>query len=128
MSKKCLSIPFIFDGEEYQVVYSPIDIIDEIWIEKKNTGFFSKIFPWCQMSKKEWYYSVCEKYNEYCINHREFGLPSYKDKNYMEEVMRFYYRSWIADMIITREKMKREEEQYNYILNKNYEPDEVKYE
>lgn len=128
MSKKCLSIPFIFDGEEYQVVYSPIDIIDEIWIEKKNTGFFSKIFPWSQISKKEWYRPVCEEYEEYRLKHLDFGLPSYKDKNYMEEVMRFFYRSWIADMISTREKMKREEEQYNYILNKNYEPDEVKYE
>lgn len=128
MSKKCLSIPFIFDGEEYQVVYSPIDIIDEIWIEKKNTGFFSKIFPWSRISNRDWYPAVCQEYNEYCLKHPDFGLPTYKDANYMEEVMRFYYREWVADVVSSRESREREEEQYNYILNKNYEPDEVKYE
>ena len=128
MSKKCLSIPFIFDGEEYQVVYSPIDIIDEIWIEKKNTGFFSKIFPWSRISNRDWYPAVCQEYNEYCLKHPDFGLPTYKDANYMEEVMRFYYREWVADVVSSRESREREEEQYNYILNKNYAPDEVKYE
>lgn len=128
MSKECLSIPFIFDGEEYRVVYSPIDIIEEIWIEKKNTGFFSKIFPWSQISNREWYPATCQEYNEYRLKHFDFGLPSYKDKNYMEEVMRFYYREWVADVVSSRESRKREEEQYNYILNKNYTPDEVKYE
>jgi hypothetical protein len=128
MSKECLSIPFIFDGEEYQVVYSPIDIIDEIWIEKKNTGFFSKIFPWSRISNRDWYPAVCQEYNEYSLKHPDFGLPSYKDKNYMEEVMRFYYREWVADVVSSRESREREEEQYNYILNKNYEPDEVIYE
>src|SRR5574344_391819 len=128
MSKECLSIPFIFDGEEYQVVYSPIDIIDEIWIEKKNTGFFSKIFPWSRISNRDWYPAVCQEYNEYRLKHLDFGLPTYKDSNYMEEVMRFYYREWVADVVSSREAREREEEQYNYILNKNYEPDEVKYE
>ena len=128
MSKKCLSIPFIFDGEEYQVVYSPIDIIDEIWIEKKNTGFFSKIFPWSRISNRDWYPAVCQEYNEYCLKHPDFGLPTYKDNNYMEEVMHFYYREWVADVVSLREAHEREEEQYNYILNKNYEPEKVKYE
>ena len=128
MSKKCLSIPFIFDGEEYQVVYSPIDIIDEIWIEKKNTGFFSKIFPWSRISNRDWYPAVCQEYNEYCLKHPDFGLPTYKDNNYMEEVMRCYYREWGADVVSSREAHEREEEQYNYILNKNYEPEKVKYE
>lgn len=41
--------------------------------------------------------------------------------------MRFYYRKWIADIVSSREAREREEEQYNYILNKNYKPDEVKY-
>lgn len=128
MSKKCLSIPFIFDGEEYQVVYSPIDIIDEIWIEKKNTGFFSKIFPWSQVSSKYWYYGICEKYDEYRLKHLDLGLPNNKDERYLEEIMRFFYRSWVADVVSSREAREREEEQYNYILNKNYTPDEVKYE
>lgn len=128
MSKECLSIPFIFDGEEYQVVYSPIDTIDELWIEKKNTGFFSKIFPWSRISDRDWYPATCQEYNEYRLKHLDFELPSYKDKNYMEEVMRFYYRNWVADMISSREARNQKEEQYNYILNKNYEPDEVKYE
>lgn len=127
MSKQCLSIPFIFDGEEYRVVYSPIDILEEIWIEKKNTGFFSKIFLWSLVSNKDWYILTCQEYNEYCLKHLDFGLPTCKDKNYMEEVMRFYYRNWIANVISSREARERKEEQYNYILNKNYEPDEVKY-
>lgn len=124
---KCLSIPFVFDGEDYRVVYSPIDILDEIWIEKKNTGFFSKIFPWSLVSNKDWYILTCQEYNEYRLKHLDFGLPTCKDKNYMEEVMRFYYREWVADVVSAREAREREEEQYNYILNKNYEPDEVKY-
>lgn len=127
MSKQCLSIPFVFDGEDYRVVYSPYDIIDEIWIEKKNTGCFSKIFPWTLVSNKDWYPATCQEYDEYCLKHPEFGLPTCKDKNYMEEVMRFYYREWVADVVSAREAREREEEQYNYILNKNYEPDEVKY-
>lgn len=127
MSKQCLSIPFIFDREEYRVVYSPIDILDEIWIEKKNTGFFSKIFPWSQVSSKYWYDGICEKYNEYRLNHLDFGLPNNKDERYLEEVMRFFYRSWVADTIIQRETTANEEKQYNYILNKNYDPDEVEY-
>ena len=124
---KCLSIPFVFDGEDYRVVYSPYDIIDEIWIEKKNTGFFSKIFPWTLVSNKDWYPATCMEYNEYCSKHPEFNLPTYKEPNYMEEVLRFYYREWVADVVSSREAREREEEQYNYILNKNYEPDEVKY-
>lgn len=124
---KCLSIPFVFDGEDYRVVYSPYDILEEIWIEKKNTGFFSKIFPWSLVSNKDWYILTCQEYNEYRLKHLDFGLPTCKDKNYMEEVMRFYYREWIADVISAREARERKEEQYNYILNKNYEPDEVKY-
>lgn len=124
---KCLSIPFVFDGEDYRVVYCPYDIVEEIWIEKKNTGFFSKIFPWSHVSNKNWYPAVCEEFNEYRLKHPSFGLPSYKDLNYMEEVMRFYYREWTADLVSSRETHNRHEEQYNYILNKNYEPDEVKY-
>lgn len=127
MSKQCLSIPFIFDGEEYRVIYSPIDILDEIWIEKKNTGFFSKIFPWSQVSSKYWCFGICEKYNEYCLKHPDFGLPNNKDERYLEEVLRFFYRSWVADAITQRETTANEEKQYNYILNKNYEPDEVEY-
>ena len=42
--------------------------------------------------------------------------------------MRFYYREWVADVVSSREAHEREEEQYNYILNKNYEPEKVKYE
>ena len=106
MSKKCLSIPFIFDGEEYRVVYS----------------------PWSRISNRDWYPAVCQEYNEYRLKHLDFGLPTYKDTNYMEEVMRFYYREWVADVVSSREAREREEEQYNYILNKNYAPDEVKYE
>lgn len=128
MSKKCLSIPFVFDGEEYQVVYSPIDIIDEIWIEKKNTGFFSKIFPWSCVNNRDWYPAVCLEFDAYCYKHPKLNLPTCKESNYMEEVMRFYYRKWVAGLISRREEMEREAEQYNYILNKNYEPDEVKYE
>lgn len=124
---KCLSIPFVFDGEDYRVVYSPYDILEEIWIEKKNTGFFSKIFPWSLVSNKDWYILTCQEYNEYRLKHLDFGLPTCKDKNYMEEVMRFYYREWVADVVSAREARERKEEQYNYILNKNYEPDEVKY-
>ena len=55
-------------------------------------------------------------------------MPTDKDNNYMEEVMRFYYREWVADVVSSREAYEREEEQYNYILNKNYEPEKVKYE
>ena len=125
---KCLSIPFIFDGEDFRVVFCPYDIVKKIWIEKKNTGFFSKIFPWSKVSNTKWYSAVCLEFDGYCSNHPELNLPTHKEPNYMEEVMRFYYREWVADLISSREAHDREEGQYNYILNKNYKPDEVKYE